>query len=59
MINGFDSSAQNAYEHNLALTVTIDFSANEEMYNAFKAKSEIEDWRWKFNGMQATYSWRK
>ena len=46
MINGFDSSAQNAYEHNLALTVTIDFSANEEMYNAFKDEMESKNTKW-------------
>ena len=59
MINGFDSSAQNAYEHNLALTVTIDFSANEEMYNAFKDEMELKNKKWHFSNMKATYHWRK
>ena len=55
MINGFDSSAQNAYEHNLALTVTIDFSSSPDIYAAFEGT-----WNgsaWKFDDMKATYTW--
>lgn len=56
-INGFDPSIPNAYANNLALTVTIDFSKNPDMYSAFK-----EAWNgngWSFNDIQATYNWRK
>ncbi len=55
-INGFDPSNPNAYAENLQLTVTIDFSNNPDIYAAFK-----ETWdgsAWKFNDMQATYTWR-
>ena len=55
MINGFDSSAQNAYEHNLALNFKIDFSSNPDIYAAFEGT-----WNgsaWKFDDMKATYTW--
>ena len=55
-INGFDPSHQYANADNLELQVTIDFSMHEDLYNAFK-----EAWGekgWKFNDMQATYTWR-
>ncbi|MBQ7338774.1 MAG: hypothetical protein IJW40_10025 [Clostridia bacterium] len=52
----FDFTHQNAHANNLALTVTIDFSSNPDIYAAFK-----EAWgesAWKFDDMQATYIWR-
>ena len=55
-INGFDPSHQYANAENLQLTVTIDFSNNPDIYAAFK-----EAWGekgWKFDDMQATYTWR-
>ena len=57
-INGFDPSNQNAYESNLVLTVTIDFSNNPDMYRAFKGEMENRAEKWVFDDMQATYSWR-
>ena len=54
-INGFDPSNQNAYAENLSLTVTIDFSSNSDMYEAFK-----DTWNgrgWTFDDAKATYVW--
>lgn len=55
-INGFDPSHQYANADNLELQITIDFSMYKDLYDAFK-----ETWdgsAWKFNDMQATYTWR-
>ena len=56
-INGFDASSQNVYASNLELTVTIDFSNNPDMYDAFKQAWEEKGWI--FDNMQATYNWKK
>ena len=57
-INGFDPSNQNAYANNLALTVTIDFTGKTELYEAFKAAKDTQGY-WSYDGMIATYEWRK
>ncbi len=56
-ITGFDPSNQDAYANNLDMTVTIDFTDFKDLYEGFK-----DAWRnskWEFNGMLATYHWRK
>ena len=56
-INGFAPSTQRVFEENLQLTVTIDFSKNQDLFYAFKQADDSEGWI--FNGMQAMYIWRK
>ena len=56
-INGFDPSTQRVLKKNLQLTVTIDFSKNQDLFYAFKQADDSK--KWIFNGMQAMYVWRK
>lgn len=53
-INGFDPSHQYANADNLELQVTIDFSANKDLYSEFVRRyGNI----WTFDGMLASYTW--
>lgn len=53
----FSFTYQRVLKKNLQLTVTIDFSKNQDLFYAFKQADDSKDWI--FNGMQAMYIWRK
>lgn len=56
-LTGFDPSHQNAQADNLQSTVSIDFSDNPDMFEAFYEKYSGKQNAWKFNGKVATLVW--
>ena len=56
-INGFAPSTQRVFEENLQLSVTIDFSSNPGMYEAFKEIWGTSDWI--FYDNKAIFNWKK
>ena len=56
-INGFDPSTQRVLKKNLQLTVTIDFSSNPGMYEAFKEIWGTSDWI--FYDNKVIFNWKK